>query len=229
MVIQGRPGRVFPAMQLALAQIPGPGFLRVTAPKPWRIKMVSPTNQPVAGESGRMTALLLRVAAEDRPAFAELYAHYGPRLRVYMRKLGADAAASEDLTQEAMAAVWNKARLFDPAKANANTWIFTIARNRRIDLIRRERRPEIDAEDPSLQVEGPHSPEDAMITRRNAVAIRAALAELPPDQAEVIRMSFFEDRPHGAIAAALGVPLGTVKSRLRLAFRRFRKALGETE
>jgi RNA polymerase sigma-70 factor (ECF subfamily) len=189
----------------------------------------SETAAPGNGDAGRMTALLLRVAAADRVAFAAVYAHYGPRLRTYMRKLGADAAASEDLVQEAMAAVWNKARLFDPAKANANTWIFTIARNRRIDLIRRERRPEIDGEDPSLQDEAPDSPEQAIITRRNAAAIRAALADLPPDQADVIRMSFFEDRPHGAIAAALGVPLGTVKSRMRLAFRRFRTALGETE
>jgi RNA polymerase sigma-70 factor (ECF subfamily) len=184
---------------------------------------------PGDGDAGRMTALLLRVAAADRVAFAALYAHYGPRLRIYMRKLGADAVASEDLVQEAMATVWNKARLFDPAKANANTWIFTIARNRRIDLIRRERRPEIDAEDPSLQEQAPDSPEQAIITRRNAAAIRAALADLPPDQADVIRMSFFEERPHGAIAATLGVPLGTVKSRLRLAFRRFRTALGERE
>lgn len=229
-MIQARPGRVIPRMQLCLAQKPARDFLPVTAVRPRRTAMVSgETEAKIGGDTGRMTALLLRVAEADRAAFAELYAHYGPRLRVYMRKLGTDAAASEDLVQEAMAAVWNKAKLFDPAKANANTWIFTIARNRRIDLIRRERRPEIDAEDPSLQGDAPDSPEAGMIARRNAVAIRAALAELPPDQAEVIRMSFFEDRPHGAIAAALGVPLGTVKSRLRLAFRRFRKALGETE
>ncbi|GAB2177428.1 sigma-70 family RNA polymerase sigma factor [Dongia sp. agr-C8] len=228
-MIQSWPGGVFTGMQVALAQSPGPIFLRVTPRPSRRAVMGSEAPMPESSDAGRMTALLLRVAAADRAAFAELYGHYGPRLRVYMRKLGADAAASEDLVQEAMAAVWNKARLFDPAKANASTWIFTIARNRRIDLIRRERRPEIDAEDPSLQAEAPDSPEETMITRRNAAAIRAALAELPPDQAEVIRMSFFEDRPHGAIAAALGVPLGTVKSRLRLAFRRFRKALGETE
>jgi RNA polymerase sigma-70 factor (ECF subfamily) len=177
--------------------------------------------------AARMTALLIRVAAEDRTAFAELYAHYGPRLRTYMRKLGADAVAAEDLAQETMAAVWNKARLFDPARANANTWIFTIARNRRIDLVRRERRPEIDGDDPPGQADRSHSPEQAVIARRDATAVRAALADLPPDQADVIRMSFFEDRPHGAIAASLGVPLGTVKSRLRLALRRFRKALGE--
>jgi RNA polymerase sigma-70 factor (ECF subfamily) len=216
-------------MNAALADLSAPAFFLGTAPLVRWAGMNSAETAPETDEAGRLTALLLLVAAADRVAFAALYAHYGPRLRTYMRKLGADAVASEDLVQEAMAAVWNKARLFDPAKSNANTWIFTIARNRRIDLIRRERRPEVDAEDPSLQTEAPDSPEQTIITRRNAVAIRAALAELPPDQAEVIRMSFFEDRPHGAIAAALGVPLGTVKSRLRLAFRRFRIALGETE
>jgi RNA polymerase sigma factor (sigma-70 family) len=216
-------------MRTALAELSGPTLPPVYK-KPGRLAAMNSENDaPGTGDAGRMTALLLRVAAADRVAFAALYAHYGPRLRTYMRKLGADAVVSEDLVQEAMAAVWNKARLFDPAKANANTWIFTIARNRRIDLIRRERRPELDAQDPSLQDEPPDSPEEAIITRRNAAAIRAALADLPADQADVIRMSFFEDRPHGAIAAALGVPLGTVKSRLRLAFRRFRKALGETE
>jgi len=218
-------------MRTALAELPGQGFPRglprVTS-KPARTVMHNQDAASGNGDAGRMTTLLLRVADADRAAFAALYAHYGPRLRTYMRKLGADAVAAEDLVQEAMATVWNKARLFDPAKANANTWIFTIARNRRIDLIRRERRPELDAEDPSLQDQAPDSPEQAIITRRNAAAIRAALADLPPDQADVIRMSFFEDRPHGAIAAALGVPLGTVKSRLRLAFRRFRKALGES-
>lgn len=181
------------------------------------------------GDADRMSALVARVAQGDRAAFAALYAHYGPRLKTYMRKLGADSVAAEDLAQEAMATVWNKARLFDPAKANANTWIFTIARNRRIDLIRRERRPEIDPEDPILKDGDPESPEGALISRRDAAAIRAALAGMPAEQAEVIRLSFFEDRPHGAIAAQLGVPLGTVKGRLRLALRRFRKVLGETE
>jgi RNA polymerase sigma-70 factor (ECF subfamily) len=181
------------------------------------------------GDADRMNALVLRIAQGDRAAFTALYAHYGPRLKTYMRKLGADGGAAEDLAQEAMATVWNKAPQFDPTKANANTWIFTIARNRRIDLIRRERRPELDPEDPSLRSDAPDSPEQAVISRRDAAAIRAALADLPADQAEVIRLSFFEDRPHGAIAAELGVPLGTVKGRLRLALRRFRKALGETE
>jgi RNA polymerase sigma-70 factor (ECF subfamily) len=177
-----------------------------------------------------MTALLVQVGSSgDRAAFTELYAHYSPRLRAYMRKLGADGLAAEDLAQEAMALIWNKARLFDPAKANANTWIFTIARNLRIDLIRRERRPIFQTQEAELELVDPDSPEQAIIGRRDAAAVRAALAELPQDQADVIRLSFFEDRPHGVISKELGVPLGTVKSRLRLAFRRFRKALGEVE
>lgn len=197
--------------------------------KPLRRARMDKNTCSAAGNAHRMTGLLLRVAASDRAAFAELYGHYGPRLRIYMRRLGADTVTAEDLVQEAMALVWNKARLFDPAKANANTWIFTIARNRRIDLIRRERRPELDPDDPNLAAEAPVSPEQAIVNRRNVVAIRTALAKLPADQADIIRMSFFEDRPHRAIADTLGVPLGTVKSRLRLAFQRFRKALGETE
>lgn len=201
----------------------------VRPPAARRRGMDSDTTAGGAADADRMTALLVRVAAADRAAFAELYAHYGPRLRTYMRRLGADAGAAEDLAQEAMAAVWNKSRLFDPAKANANTWIFTIARNLRIDLIRRERRPEIDVDDPAIADPAPSSPEQAVIAHRDAAAVRAVLAALPPEQAAVIRMSFFEDRPHVAIAAALGVPLGTVKSRVRLAFLRFRKALGETE
>jgi len=203
-----------------------PFVFAAAAPPP---RMDSETAGPGAIDANRMTALLVRVAAADRTAFAELYTHYGPRLRSYMRRLGADAGVAEDLAQEAMAVVWNKSRLFDPAKANANTWIFTIARNLRIDLIRRERRPKIDADDPALATPAPDSPEQAVITHRDTAAVRAILAELPPDQAAVIRMSFFEDRPHGAIAAALGVPLGTVKSRIRRAFIRFRKALGETQ
>ena len=212
----------------ALAQRPGPFALIVRAPTARRRGMDRDA-APGAIDADRMTGLLIRVAASDRAAFKELYAHIGPRLRTYMRRLGADAGAAEDLAQEAMATVWNKSQLFDPAKANANTWIFTIARNLRIDLIRRERRPEIDAEDPTIAPPAPDSPEQAVITNRDATAVRAVLATLPADQAAVIRMSFFEDQPHGAIAAALGVPLGTVKSRMRLAFLRFRKALGETE
>jgi RNA polymerase sigma-70 factor (ECF subfamily) len=175
-----------------------------------------------------MTVLLVRLSAgADREAFAGLFAFYAPRLKAYMRRLGADGSAAEDLAQDAMATVWNKAVSFDPAKASAATWIFTIARNLRIDVLRRERRPEIDFADPGLVPDPPQSPEQIVATRRSAAEVRAALAALPPEQARIVELSFFEEQPHSAIARELGVPLGTVKSRLRLAIERFRRALGE--
>jgi RNA polymerase sigma-70 factor (ECF subfamily) len=218
------------ALSLTSFRVPPPGHF----PVGFCATMAGPMNSDEkraagsTGDSQRMTGYLQRCAAgPDDSAFAALFAFYLPRLKVYMRRLGADRSAAEDLAQEAMAAVWNKARLFDPAKASAGTWIFTIARNLRIDVIRRERRPEIDLDDPALASTAPESPEDAFVSRRSAAAVRAAFEQLPPDQARIVTLAFFEERAHSAIAEELGVPLGTVKSRLRLAFQKFRKALEE--
>jgi len=180
------------------------------------------------GDSARMTALLTQLSlAPDRAAFAGLYAFYAPRIRTYLRRLGADAAAAEDLTQEAMATVWRKAALYDPARATAGTWIFTIARNLRVDALRRERRPQIDPADPALVPDSPETPEASLSGARMATQLRAAIAALPAEQARLVELSFFQDRAHSAIADELGLPLGTVKSRLRLAIGRVRKTLGE--
>jgi RNA polymerase sigma-70 factor (ECF subfamily) len=179
-------------------------------------------------DSARMTVLLSALkSVQDEAVFAELFRHYAPRLKSYMRKLGAAEDVAEELAQEAMASVWRKAHLFDAEKAGAGTWIFSIARNLRIDAFRRQRRPEVDFDDPALVPDDPVAP-DAMIDHdRQAAAVRAALAGLPQEQARIVHLSFFEDKPHAEIAAELGIPLGTVKSRMRLAFQRFRKALGE--
>ncbi len=174
-----------------------------------------------------MDALVVAVAERgDRECFAVLYAHYAPRVKSYLIRLGG-ADAAEEMAQEAMLAVWRKAALFDPAKASAGTWIFTIARNLYIDRRRKERRPEIDPDDPMLVAEAEPGADAALATRQAETALRAALSSLSPDQARVVEMSFFEDKPHAAIAAELRLPLGTVKSRLRLAFARLRGALGE--
>jgi len=179
-------------------------------------------------DSERMTALLARLAREpDREAFAGLYAFYAPRIRTYLKGLGADPAAAEDLAQEAMATVWRKASFYDSARASAGTWIFAIARNLRVDALRRERRPQIDPEDPALAPDAPASPEAVLTGNRAAAALRDAVAALPPEQARLVELSFFQDQPHGVIAEELGLPLGTVKSRLRLAIARVRKALGD--
>jgi RNA polymerase sigma-70 factor (ECF subfamily) len=182
-----------------------------------------------AGETpdpAKLNALLLAVAqVQDRAAFAALFAHFAPRIKGYLLKLGAGAALAEDLAQEAMLSVWRKARLFDPTKASAATWIFTIARNLRIDAIRRERRPDFDPNDPALVLDD-EPPADALLMREDDdEKLRAAMTALSPEQAQVIQMSFFADKPHSQIASELGLPLGTVKSRLRLALVRIRVAM----
>ena len=173
-----------------------------------------------------LNALLIRVAAmRDRSAFAALFDHFAPRVKAYLLRLGASPALAEDLAQEALLSLWRKAHLFDPAKASAATWLFTVARNLRIDTIRRERRPELAPED--FMPESEPAADDGLAQADDEARLRAALKELPADQIQVVELSFFADKPHSQIAAELDIPLGTVKSRLRLAMARLRRNLGE--
>lgn len=178
---------------------------------------------------GHFDRLLLRLAqSRDRDAFQELFAHFAPLVKAYVIRLGASDQAADDLAQEAMLTVWRKAGLFDPSRASASTWIFTIARNLRIDLIRRERQPRFDPDDPTLAPPPEIGAEESASARDRDEALRAALTELPAEQREIVRLSFYSGKPHGEIAKSLKIPLGTVKSRLRLAMARLRTALGET-
>jgi RNA polymerase sigma-70 factor (ECF subfamily) len=174
-------------------------------------------------------AALIQAIAQrrDRAAFADLFAHFGPRVKAWMLRAGSNPAAAEELTQETMLAVWQKARLFDPARAGASTWIFTIARNLRIDSLRRERHPSELMPDPSEEPDDPVQADRVLTVAQQETRIRSALGLLPPEQAEVIRKAFFEDKVHAEIEKELGIPLGTVKSRLRLAMARLRTALGD--
>ena len=191
---------------------------------PWRGLMVVSREQ-----AADWNGLLARIAGQDRAAFQLVFAHFGPRIKAYLMKQGAPAAAAEDLAQEAMLVLWRKSALFDPAKASAGTWIFTIARNLRIDAIRKERRPQFDPDDPSLAPDTVRGADDGMAASQDEAAVRIALRDLPPDQARIVELSFFADKPHSQIAAELSIPLGTVKSRLRLAMARLRAALGDEE
>lgn len=188
--------------------------------------------RPAAGAADpkAMAALMVRIAEDqDKAAFAELFAFYAPRLKSYLLRLGANGSQAEDLAQEAMLSVWRKAAQFDPAKAAAGTWIFAIARNLRIDAIRREKRPELDPEDPSLVGE-PDPPADHTVEmEQHGQRVRRAMRGLPEEQAVIVRLSFFDEKPHGVIAEELGLPLGTVKSRLRLAYRRLKEELGDLQ
>lgn len=162
----------------------------------------------------------------DREAFAALFDHFAPRLKAYLMRSGAAPAAADDFAQEAMLTVWRKAELFDPARARAATWIFTIARNRRIDALRRENRP-LPVPEISLAAADPERPDDLLEARQDEGRVRAALRSLKPDQIQVIQMAFFEDLSHAEVARSLALPLGTVKSRIRNAMIKLRDVLDQ--
>lgn len=177
-----------------------------------------------------MGILIERVAADrDRDAFVLLFRHFAPRLKSYLMRLGAGAEPAEELAQEAMIMVWRKAHTFDAAQASASTWIFRIARNKRIDALRRESRPELDASDPMLVPEQPEEADKVVEATQEEGRLRRALKVLPPEQAEIVRLAYFEDQAHSSIADSTGLPLGTVKSRLRLALARLRTVLQEED
>lgn len=173
-----------------------------------------------------MRELLCAVGARrDIKAYETLFRHFAPRVKAYMARMGGDSQLVEELMQETMILVWNKAERFDPSKGAASTWIFTIARNLRIDAFRREKRPDFDPNDPAF-VPDDVAPADAEYNAREASEqLHQAIAALPDEQASLLKLSFFEDHSHSAIAARLNLPLGTVKSRMRLAFDKLRAAL----
>lgn len=186
-------------------------------------------HDPVAGRPQvDANVLLERVATQrDRDAFAGLFRFFAPRLKGFFRKRGLNDAGCEELVQDVMLTIWRRADSFDPARAAANTWVYTIARNRWIDNFRRENRPRLDPDDPMLRGETEPTPDEALSAARQDGRVREAMAGLPAEQLTLVRMSFFEDKPHSEIARELDIPLGTVKSRIRLAMRRLRGALGE--
>jgi RNA polymerase sigma-70 factor (ECF subfamily) len=167
--------------------------------------------------------LLARIGAGDKEAFATLFALYAPRVKGYLIRLGAGSAAAEDLAQDAMVSVWRRAGSYDRRKAKASTWVYVIARNSWIDRLRREK-VEIAyrAQHPSGETSDDEAPDDAAVRKDDEGRIATALATLTEEQRQVVRLSFFEDRPHSEIAERLAVPLGTVKSRLRLALIKLR-------
>ncbi len=174
--------------------------------------------------------LIGRVASEgDRGAFKRLFEHFAPRIKGLMLKAGCSPDEAEEIAQNTMIAVWRKALQFDPATAGAPAWIFTIARNLRIDSFRRRVRAER-LQTGSVPPDEPDQAEtaDVLISRgQDAARIASALKQLSEEQSMVMRLSFIEERPHPEIARALGIPVGTVKSRIRLAMNRLRDILDE--
>lgn len=156
----------------------------------------------------------------DREAFAALFRHFAPRVKAFLMKSGTSAALAEECAQDVMATLWQKAHLFDPDRASVATWVFTIARNRRIDALRRSQRPE--PEDLPWGPEPEPDQAEAYEMQQESDRLGKALAQLPEKQRALIERAYFGDLSHTEIAAETGLPLGTIKSRIRLALERLR-------
>jgi RNA polymerase sigma-70 factor (ECF subfamily) len=184
-----------------------------------------PDNTPAAEQ---LAEWLGSVATDrDRRCFEHLFGHFAPRLKSYMMRLGADAVTAEDLAQETMIKVWHKASLYDRSKAGASVWIFRIARNLRIDKLRRQRFHEVELDTEEIARQGHYQESNLHADRLDADRLPELVQELPIEQLEVVRLAFFEGLTHSEICQKLELPLGTVKSRLRLAFAKLRNAMGE--
>ena len=178
-------------------------------------------------ENSKRLAWLAQVAAvrdtQDTAAFEELFAYFGPRVKSFLMKSGASADLAEECTQDVMVTIWKKSHLFDPAKASVSTWIFTIARNRRIDLLRKQRR--VEPEDLPWGPEADPHQDDVLALQQETEILGKAIADLPDKQRILIEKAYYGELSHSEIAAETGLPLGTIKSRIRLALDRLRHAI----
>ncbi|WP_375573359.1 sigma-70 family RNA polymerase sigma factor [Ahrensia marina] len=189
------------------------------------------TRSESAKADAKHHAAWLEAVAEnqDRSAFAELFNHFGPRVKAYLIRLGSDDTMAEEVTQDVMVTVWRKAALFDRSKSSAATWLFRIARNRRIDMLRRKRTVNVDTETMVIEDENLPDPNETLDEDKRQARIRKALAQLPEQQLQLVELAFFTELSHSQIAEETGLPLGTVKSRIRLAFGRLRRVLEEDD
>ncbi|MFO1112542.1 MAG: sigma-70 family RNA polymerase sigma factor [Rhodospirillales bacterium] len=178
----------------------------------------------------QLRLLVEAVAADrDRGAFADLFRHFAPRLKGFGLRSGIDGTAADELVQETMLAVWSKAGTFDSARATVSTWVFTIVRNKRIDMFRRQDYPAVEL-DEALDVAGREAPADeCLVAVQAGAALHFALKTLPAEQLEIMRRAYFEEKSHRAIADEMRLPLGTVKSRIRLALVRLRALMPESQ
>lgn len=191
---------------------------------------MSDSSDPTTALTNWAQAIEAVATRRDRTAFAALFEYFAPRIKTFMRRSGASDASAEELAQETLLAVWRKAAQFDPATGGAAAWIFTIARNLRIDFLRRQARGGATAQadiDIEFVVDDAEAPDLVVASRQSDARVRSALTSLSPDQWRVIELSFYQEKAHSEIAQILSIPLGTVKSRLRLAMGKLRSLLGE--
>lgn len=159
----------------------------------------------------------------DQNAFADFYDHFSGRIKSFLMGKGMDDAIADELAQEIMLIVWRRAESYNPEKAAASTWLFTIARNRRIDYLRGHSRVEVELDDEMLEVDSTQpSQEDQVNLAQQSIVLEQAMSKLPQEQRQVLHLSYYRGQSHGAIAEWLDLPIGTVKSRIRLAMQSIR-------
>lgn len=179
--------------------------------------------------SKSMSDLLVRVGDQDQDAFRAVFDYFAPRLKAFLMGQGTSPQMAEEVVQETMVKIWRKADQYEPARAAASTWIFTIARNMRIDHLRKSNRPEPDMDDPAFVPDPEPLATETISQAQDSAQLYAAMAELSEDQRAVLKLAYFEEKAHPEIAEALGIPLGTVKSRIRLALKNIRSRIGDSE
>lgn len=192
----------------------------------WSVKvMTDKQTSNIAPSAQSAEGLILAIAKDKcRASFAQLFKMFAPRIKSFVIGKGLSSQEAEELAQDAMLIVWRKADYYDPQKAAASTWIFTIARNLRIDMARKQGRVKTLPEDLWHDFDE-KSQEDEMQHGQSSQMLKAKIANLPDEQKELLMLSFYENMSHGEIAKSLGLPLGTVKSRLRLALSRLRNSI----
>ena len=181
--------------------------------------------------TAEVSIVLIRKVAEaqDQVAFSTLFESFAPRIKGYMIRQGANPDLAEELAQEALATVWRKAALYSPDKGSPTTWIYTIARNLRIDRLRRERAWQPLPENHEKQVCDDPTPDEMVSERQRSQRVREALKTLSAEQVQVVTLSFIEGLSHSEIAEQLDIPLGTVKSRMRLAYQKLQPLIADLQ
>ncbi len=216
--------RDFSAKSIIGPHLHGPNPRRRSARR--ALQLIMPVEMKPDRPKLDAASLIVAVAKhKDHEAFKVLFEHFAPRVKTFLARSGATASQAEELAQETLLMVWRKAGLFDAARAGATAWMFTIARNLRIDRLRRVGRETsaiFNMDEPGEDVE---QPDEAYISGERDERVRSAIAMLSEEQRRVVQLSFVEDKAHPEIARELNIPLGTVKSRIRLAMKRMRDVL----
>lgn len=173
--------------------------------------------------SPQTIAMLAVRDQRDRVAFATLFDHFAPRLKGFVMRSGTPAGQAEEIVQEVMLTVWRKSAQFDPQRAQVSAWIYQIARNRMIDVIRKERRPM--PEEWQIEPDPEPDPRDILELEQEVGYVRTAMAQLSPEQRDMIERAYMGELSHQQISSQTGLPLGTIKSRIRLGLDRLRREL----